>query len=747
MTRRPLSMACLVLILLIYMGTRFTKASPPVFEQWEGETVTVTGRVYQKETVAGTGQEKKVLYLRLISIESEQHQTDGAGFQEQQNIICYLKSGQELPETGSTVRVQGKLKNFKAASNPGQFDAESYYHILKISFQLNQTEIQAKSEDYSRIKEKLYEVKAYFSGILDASLSETEASLMKTMLLGEKGADQEIRALYQRNGIAHILAISGLHISLLGMTLYQLLKRLGLPVWLACTLPAGVILCYGVMTGFSVSLLRAVIMFVIHMAARLLGRTYDLITAAFLAALLLLLDQPLYLYSSSFLFSFGCIFAIGFLVPALSREERKKGRRPGPVMTAFLSGAAMTMAGLPLQLYFFYQMPLYGTALNLLALPLMSLLLPGGILLLVFYRVALVRELTVLLISGILGVYEGLCRLAEKLPFHLLLPGKPGTGKILVYLACLLLAAAFRKRLSLPKKWGLVLCGALLLFWPGRKELTVTFLDVGQGDCVHIKTMEGNHYLVDGGSTSVSSVGTYRIIPYLKTEGASVVEAVFVTHPDEDHCNGIAELFQEGKEQGITVKRLYLPDIGESSRSAAYEKLVLTAEENGIRVGYISKGQALLEEGFSLYCLHPEKGYETEEANQFSTVLLLQFGNFQALLTGDVEGDGERRLLQSLYETAEGGAPGISFREGSLTVLKAAHHGSSGTTSREILALLGPAYTVISCGENNSYGHPHKELLERLEEQGTQVMITYETGALSFHTDGEKLWVDRFLED
>lgn len=746
MLRRPLSMACLILILFLYLGTRLTVSSS-AFKEWEGETVTVVGKVYQKECTGQAEEERKVLYLHLISAEAGLHHADTVSKWEQQNVICYLKSDQALPEIGSTVRVKGKLKNFEAASNPGQFDAESYYHILKISFRLNQTEIQAKSDDYSGFRERLYGIKEYFSDILDTSLSEKNASIMKTMLLGQKAeADKEIKALYQRNGIAHILAISGVHISLLGMALFKLLKKTGLPMWAAATLPAGVIVLYGFMTGFSVSSLRAIIMFALHMAAQLCKRTYDLITAAFLAALFLLLDQPFYLYSSSFLFSFGSIFAIGFLVPALTKEEKKKEKQPGIFPAAFLAGAALTMAGIPLQLCFFYQMPLYAAALNLMVIPLMSFLIPGGIVLLLFHKAALIRTLSVFLISGILAIYEGACQLAEKLPFHLLLPGKPGTARIVIYLLCLLLVTVLRKKLTLMKKWAIVLCGALLLFLPGKKELTVTFLDVGQGDCIHIETTEGNHYLVDGGSSSVSFVGTYRIIPYLKTEGAAEIEAVFITHPDEDHCNGIKELMQSGKEQGITVKKLYLPDIGEASRTAAYESLVSAAQENEISVGYISKGQALLEEGFRLFCLHPEKEYETGEANEFSAVLLLQFQSFQVLLTGDVEGNGERKLLQSLYETEKGEIPGISFKEGSLTVLKAAHHGSAGSTGEEILALLDPVYTVISCGKNNSYGHPHRELLERLENQGTEVMITYESGAVAFHTDGKELWVEEFLE-
>ncbi|MBO5057069.1 MAG: DNA internalization-related competence protein ComEC/Rec2 [Lachnospiraceae bacterium] len=752
MARRPLCMVCLAVILFIFMGTKLAGISPPDYSKWEGRAVTVTGRVYKKECAASAGRE--ILYLRLIESEDNLHQADTERKAEKQNIICYLKANQILPEMGSIVRVKGKLQCFEKPSNPGQFDAESYYHTLKISFQLNQTEIQGKSQNYNYISEKLYQIRVYFSDILDSLLSGQDASVMKMMLLGEKkAADKEIKELYQRNGMAHVLAISGLHISLLGMSLFRILRKTGLPIWIAAGLPAFLMVMYGIMTGFSVSALRAVCMFMIHMTAKLFGRTYDLITAAFLAAVLIVINQPLYLWDSSFLFSFGCIFAIGFLVPALTREKKtqenvqmrqaekqekkqKPVKQPGKVLTAFLSGGAITMAGLPLQLHFFYQTPLYATFLNLLVIPLMSLLLPVGILLCVFGRWKSIGSLLAIPIAGCLSVYEKLCLIFEKLPFHTVMPGRPAGFKIFIYISVLLAVVIFQKKLSLKKKWAMVILGAVLLFLPGTGETAVTFLDVGQGDCIHIKSEAGNHYLIDGGSTTVSNVGTYRIIPFLKEQGADKIEAVFVTHPDADHCNGIKELLEEGKEQGIQVKRLYLPDIDESVRDESYNELIESAEENGVPCDFISKGYEFREEDFQLLCLHPEKGYANSEANQYSTVLLFQTGFFKALLTGDVEGNGERELQKVLEE----------MNLSNITVLKAAHHGSEGSTPEEMLAVLSPAYTVISCGENNSYGHPHAKLLERLDNQKTEILITYESGAITFRTDGRKLKLEEFLK-
>lgn len=756
MSRRPLSMVCLAFVIIIYLGTLLADSDRSSYHEWEGKTVSVTGRVYKKETVRQTEETADIVYLQPLQAEE---------LLPEQNLICYLKAGQSQPKLGSIVKIKGKIKNFEKASNPGQFDAESYYQILKISFRLNQAEIQQTSKEYNKWKEKLYQTRKELSGILEKVLDEEEASVMKAVLLGEKSSlDKEVKSLYQRNGISHILAISGLHISLLGMGFYRFLRKTGMPPGMAAALAGGMILIYGMMTGFSVSSLRAVIMFFFQLAANLLKRTYDMITGAFLAAVLILLEQPLYLYYSGFLFSFGCVFAIALFVPVMTipgedkKEDRKRKILSGKggftyeqrgsekkqlciPLRLFLSSAAITLAILPLQLYFFYQLPLYCAVLNLCTIPLMSFLAWGGICLLAVEYTAGAGGLAALLVTGILSVYEKICRLCDNLPGHLLTPGQPDFWQLTAYLILLLLLYLFRKKLSLFWKWLILLCGVMLLFLPKIGKMEITFLDVGQGDGIHIQGPEGRHYLIDSGSSSVNGVGKYRLMPYLKAKGANTIEAVFITHPDKDHCSGVLELLEKGEEEGITVKRLVLPDIAEESREEAYGELEEAAEKAGIMTAYISRGQVWKEKDWSLYCMHPEKKGVYGEANEYSTVLFLEYKSFTALFTGDVEGYGEENLISFLKDEVFF----VKEQQG-IILLKAAHHGSAYSTPAEFLQLVNPCYTVISCGKNNSYGHPHEELLNRLKESKTTVSITYNTGAITFCTDGKRLSVIKFLE-
>lgn len=737
MRKRPLATACLFIIGFLFLSTRLVPISPPAFMDWEGKEVTVIGDVYAKETYFKADKKVSVVYLKMDAVLYDGSRADiQAG---DYRVICYLKENQTMPHMGSIVTVTGRMQGFDKATNPGQFDAKSYYQILKISFQLNQTEIQQQSHNYHKIKERLYTIRRRCGEILDRMLAPKDASVMKTMLLGEKKAvDAGRKELYQKSGIAHILAISGLHISLIGMTLFRLLRRLGFSSYVSCGISVVFLLLYGFMIGFSVSVIRAIGMFLIHMLGRMCRRTYDMITAVAVMAVLVLAEQPLHLYNSSFWLSFGCVLAIALLIPALTGNQLKEEMLPVPWIDKLAGGAAVTIAMLPMQLCFFYQIPVYSTLLNLLVIPMMSLLLPVGMLLLILGSswsdvicpvVEVLIKVMKYLITGILIVYDLACNLFSKLPLSILGVGRPDLWRVVCYFA-ILIVVVLRKKLSLKKKWLLVCSGVLLLLWPVHRPCSITFLDVGQGDGIHIQSKTGNHYLIDGGSSSESGIGEYRILPYLKYQGITEIETVFVTHADEDHCNGILELFLLAQEEGIHIKSLCLPDISREARTKAYQKLVEAAMQADISVIYISAGMSLQDGDLRLQCLHPYQDYRTDNENAYSLVLLMQYEDFEVLFTGDVEGEGEEDLVRVLQELIckETYSKEPQF---SVEVLKVAHHGSRYSTTEAFLELIHPQIAVISCGENNFYGHPHKETLARLEAAGCAVLTTPQYGAIT----------------
>ena len=889
MRKRPLSVGCLVVVILICIVTSLSRKEPWNCPDLEGQTVIVQGRVYQKEVKTQGGQDKAVVYLKQVSFTGEApgngwsiagekpvegqseegqsvRQEEAAERQlpvqeeatekqllvqlkcaerlvdikDTENILCYLGEGVPEPEIGSRVILKGTLKNFQQPTNPGQFNAPFYYQILRISFRLDQAEIQVKSDKFYKIAEGLYQLRRKAGSKMDVLLPEQEASVMKTMLLGEKGIlDEEIKGLYQRNGIAHILAISGLHISMIGMGLYQLLRRTGLKIKTSAILASIVIILYGMMTGFAVSAIRAIAMFLLQMLAQILGRTYDRITALAVAVVCVLVEQPLYLFHSGFQFSFLCVLGISLILPVLGNV--RKGRK-------LLEGIAMMAVTLPVYLGVFYQIPVYSMFLNFIVLPMMSILMGAGIVMILaaFLWTGLGIPMA-WLITGILMVYEKLALFTERLPHHYWTPGCPAKWQMAVYVAVLIVVAALgrtkRKAVlyqkdcihrrgghekgilqeellchealqykmlqyerlqhgmaqhNIPRHevsqyevsqyempqyeksqyeksqyeksryemlqhemrnkrirriachggkwistygipvgicWGFLLLGAVILAWRFRPELQVTFLDVGQGDCIFLQAEDGTSYLTDGGSSSVSKVGKYRMIPFLKYQGASQIKAVFVSHADSDHCNGIAELLEQAELEGIMVENLVLPDLADECRSSGYEELVDLAGQNGITVQFLHEGQQFQDGELLFQCLHPSKGYRAEDLNETSMVLLVTYREFSMLLTGDVQGAGEEHLTQELQAWKE---PGVTdHAQTDLTILKAAHHGSKNSTSEEFLKAANPKLAIISCGEGNRYGHPHEETLERLEKADIPWFCTKDYGAITVTVDGK----------
>lgn len=773
MKKRPLSVGCLIIVSLLSLFAVWKGGSAADYSALEKAKVRVRGTVYQKEITETDSGSRQELWLEDAAIWTGVWQKLPATGN---RVICYCEEDVPEPFMGSTVEVTGTLRNFEEPSNPGQFDAPSYYQILQISFRLNQADISYQSGTYSRIKEGLYRLRKVLGRRIDDLLPKEEASVMKTMLLGEKGElDEELKGLYQRNGIAHILSISGLHISMLGMGLYKLLRRLGARITPAAAVSAVMILLYGVMTGFSVSSVRAIAMFLLQMLAVSVGRTYDMITAIALAAVLLLLSQPRYIFHSGFQFSFLCVVGISLLQPVLCNVRSR-------LLQKLLAGLSMTVVTLPVYLGCFYQLPVYSVFLNFIVLPLMSILMGAGLVMLA--AGFLYQPLGIFIgsvVVGVLSIYKRLGLLCEQLPLHLWTPGCSAVRQIAVYLLLLAVIALFGRtrikekryrrergaggflikigrrtacdnkhgsaamigqqtvrkgaggcgigsvyryliRYGLPVRycWCLVAVGILVISLRFRPALLVTFLDVGQGDCIFVQEQDGTSYLVDGGSSSVSEVGKYRILPFLKYQGADRVKAVFVSHADSDHCNGLCELLAQAQREGITIENLVLPELAEACKEENYRELESLAAQQNISVSYLHAGQRIQEGDVTFRCMHPDEGYVSEDVNEASMVLDVTYQDFSLLLTGDVEGQGESLLTERLQEIAM-----------QVDVLKVAHHGSRYSTTEAFLQTVSPAVAVISCGAKNSYGHPHEETLERLAQAEVTWFATKDHGAVS----------------
>lgn len=647
-----------------------------------------------------------------------------------EGILCYMEKD-DAPAMGSFVIMEGKFRAFSHASNPGEFDAADYYQIMGQQGKIMQCRCMWESKAYDGFREKLYQLKEYLALLLNACYPEEKASVMRAMLLGEKSVlEEDTKDLYQQNGIIHILSISGLHLSVLGMGLHKLLKRMHIPKLVDITLCIAFLYCYGTMTGMGISIVRALIMFAFRLGAELFGRTYDMLTAMTIAAISVLAASPLYLGHSGFLFSFGAICGIGLLLPEARENLLWKGRLSETVC----SGVMISITTLPVYLSFYYEFPPYSVCLNLLVIPCMAYVLLCGLATLAVSAFFLqAGKYAAVPGSILLDFYRECCKFCLKLPNHKWITGSPAGWQIIVFLLILAALVLWNRKLTKLQFWQGILTALMVLTIRIPVGLEITIVDVGQGDCIYLSDDRGRKYLIDGGSSDKRDVAEYQMVPFLKYKGADRLDMVFVTHPDSDHENGIRQMLTSYEETGIEIGTLVLPDVTEESKNEAYRTLEASAKKAGVPVFYIHAGEAVQNGELMLTCLHPEEKYVCEDTNAYSIVLYLTYKNFSALFTGDLEGEGEQTVTDGLSRICDG-----------VTLLKVAHHGSGNSTGTAFLEAASPAVSVISCGKDNSYGHPHAQLLHRLEDCGTKIYRTTESGAVTVRTDGKKVWVEEF---
>lgn len=735
--RRPLLSVCICLFVIGAFIMQCTNPPPWQVDNtgWEGEQVTIIGQVYDKEYRVANGEEKLLLYLNSVYysdstennlLQNQNYSNKLSKINSFEKIICDIaemdsEEAVKVPALGSRIIIKGKWEAMKPATNPGEFDAAGYYAIEGICARVQDAVILDNRGGCWQVKEALYRLRRNLLKNLYEVFPQKEASILAKMLLGDgSGLDKEIRELYQSNGIVHILSISGLHISMLGMGLYWLLRRFMVPVIPAAIVGGSVIFLYGIMTGFSISAVRAIGMYLIHMLGEIIGKTYDMLTAMGVLGITMFMDNPLLVYHSGFLLSFGSVCGLGVLSPILQisgeylRKKTKESKwivicrtAGNKFVTGLITSLSVSLFILPIQLFFFYRIPLYSVYLNLLVIPFMSIVMIIGLLVMAFPVLSFLCPIEI----GIFKWFEWLCLNFEKIPGHNLLFGRPQVGKIICYYLILLLAIGVDKY---HKKW-LTICiltiSVIMLLWSGNHGLEIFILDVGQGDCICVRTEDNRCFLFDGGSSSKQNIGEKVIQPFLEYQGIGKIHGIFLSHKDEDHYNGIIQLLEQDE---IIIERIYLPNVESMTSFGKQLRKMSNAD-----IQFVERGDVWKVGEFTLECLHPAKNYSADD-NTSSACFLLREGEFSMLLTGDVEGEGEMLLLEELKKRK------ITH----INALKVAHHGSVYSTSEEFLKQVTPIVAFISCGRRNVYGHPHAETLERLERTSTKIWSTTERGAI-----------------
>lgn len=625
-------------------------------------------------------------------------------------------------KAGYTLVAKGILKEAEGPRNPGNFDERLYLRTQDISCTMKAASIRVAARGIRPAAEWMLSARSRAKARILAVFPEDVSGVLCAMLIGDKSSlSDESRSLWQTGGITHMLCISGLHLTLLGMGLFRLLRKMKLPPLPAAALAGAVMLAYTIFTGMSVSTVRAFIMFLFSVSAAPLGRTNDLWTSLSLSAILILAENPWYLFYSGFLMSYGAVIICGLF------RRRSKG-------TAALM---LFLWMLPLTLSFTFEIPLLGIPVNLLAVPLLPVILAlgiaGAILGPIFRPAALPAAL-------LLQELQKALALVRKMPHSSIILGKPGPVRIFIYLICLGVLTFFHARWRRVKKRFLLLLLIppliLTLAQRPRGHLKITFMDVGQGDGIAVNLPNGMNLLIDSGSSTINNVGSRRVLPCMKALGMQKIDYLFITHTDADHTSGAEEilgLISAGR-TSLKIKTLVLPYM--KNRSEALSALAGEARGLGISVLFVSAGDSFTLGECRMDILGPDPALHTgsvTDANSQCIVCALHYGAFDALFTGDVYGEAEENAVRrSGYSQFE--------------LLKVAHHGSKYSTGSDFLSAVQPSVAVISVGRGNTYGHPSHETLKRLRDSGADVCRTDESGAITVKTDGNRFTISKFVK-
>ena len=740
----------------------------------------------------------------------------------------YVEANVELEASQSMLPIPA------AAANPGQFDLRQYYKSLGYLYYIEEPEVISVAGGKNRIVYRLDSLKTSLKAVYHKCCTATDSGVYAAMVTGDRSdMDSTISELFSAAGIGHILAISGLHISLIGMGLYRLLRRIGFLCPMSAIISGIFVVLFGVMTGNSVSATRAIVMFVCAVNAQVLGRRYDILSAVSLSAIILILKNPYVIANSGFLLSFMAIAGVAVVTDGFSVKWLK-----------WLTGpAAIQLATFPIILWFYYEVPVYSVFLNLLVVPLMSLIMISA---LGCGMLGLISIPAGCFFAGaghyILILFRYGSELMLSLPGSVFVAGRPELWQVMVYYILLFLFSQRKHVVMWIEKRAVRKCGeaecevkkhrevgreavkggarkceaekpeagkcvmganiflrsllviaVIILLTRGRSGLEVTFLDVGQGDAIFISLPNGGNVFIDGGSTSSRNIYEKVIEPFLKYKGVRRLDFLFLTHSDADHENGwvqalsgnayIPDIYNlvlngsdyskylELRERALKYGALeydisgygiskyagalaWLNNAGADEINARMEGIVdiddvediedieaiaTALEVKDTEILCAEYGMEYVFGECSIVSLNEpghsdananvdRKAYKTgfsktgtgESENDNSIVLLLQYKGKSILFTGDMTSKMEADVAEAVRYC------GVD----SLSILKVGHHGSKYSSSEEFLASIMPQAAVISCAARNTYGHPHKETLQRLEDVGALVLRTDEGGAI-----------------
>ena len=669
--------------------------------------------------------------------------TPDSSFAARGNVMVTLRDKGVIPVAyGDSLALSGRLRLPTGARNPGEFDYARYLKLRSVGttmsiYRADRTTILARACGNPFMSRFIYPIKHYIIETADSTLSFVPAGILKALLVGVRSdIPAEVIEAFADSGTIHILSLSGLHVGFVVLLLFGLFRFLRLNLKIRIVLILFCLSVYCCMTDFKPSIVRASVMTAIILGGMLLQRRTEILNSLLVALILILFASPRALFDLGLQLSFLAVWGI---VSIYSRLEAWCVKRKllckvrwnlyDKAVSLLLVSIAAQIATLPIVAHYFGKFPVTALVANILVVPLATVAVYLGFVTLGagFFSVH-AAQWYANVNQWVIKAMTTIAETAVDLPLAGVQNVHFGALEIFLYYSALA-AAAFWSYGRI-RKYTLI--GILLLFnivgwrplYSPEPTMTVAFLDVGQGDCVLIRTPGGRTILVDAGDRTPNfDYGSRIIAPLLRHWNISRIDWLIMSHPDKDHIGGVNSILKEFACGSVVHS-------GQTASSRTYKSIMSTIRRRNVNDLRLRAGDVLdIENEIRLYFLHPSAEFVSDSGaapfnpNNGSLVAKLQFREVDILLPGDIEFEGLERLerFQAVLKS---------------DILKISHHGSFNGTTPQFLSWVQPQYAVISAGKFNKFGHPSPGVVRMLESCGASVMRTSLRGAVIFETNG-----------
>ena len=632
----------------------------------------------------------------------------------------------DLPLPGDSICFEASWYPVMPPSVPGAFDTQGWLNSQGLAAYGKFKRWTAYRGDWT-FERSFFGFRQFLQRRFARFLDPAETGLLMGLLAGDRsGIPEVLRSDFQRSGLVHVLAISGFHVVLLAGMLMIFLKATGLPHKIVIIIAVTLLAIYVPVTGGSPAVRRAVMMFAIPQIGTLFGKPANTLNSLGVALLLIILPEPNVIWNPGFQLSFAATAGIIIgtphnptkLLPDSLKQNKLWQKIQAFAIDPTYVTLCATLATAPFLIHHFKTLSPFAWFGNIIIVPAISLGMQAGL----FAQ-----------LSPIDFICESFCNAAR---FFLRLASLltrilsdsaaasmtvgPFPPALLLALGILILLLPICRKNYIARKYAflcILIAAALFAFESYREVLhpswTLTTIDVGQGDSHLVKTPSGKHFLIDAGDNRKVDSGKDIIVPFLHNTGVNKLEALIITHPDQDHFGGAMTLIKM-----FPVKEIWASKCSLKERKPDWQKLIREANKRNIPIRHVHRGVLWKENFFEIRTLHPVEDVCTE-ANEGSVTVRLKGLGHSAVLTGDLTVAGEKEIMKTdIYLKSD--------------ILKLGHHGSKTSSSVPFVTAVNPSYAIIPSGRRNKFRHPHKQVLNRLDSLHIPYINTAQKGTITF---------------